>query len=345
MEKILIVRLSAMGDVINGLPLAAAVRAQHPEAELDWVIEERWQELLCAAGSPPAGAVSLRKPLVNDIFTVNTKTWRKKLFATSTRRSILHLRRSLRAKRYTTVIDVQGAIRSAVIARFTGCDRIVGFEQPRERQARFLYTKRIEAKGTHVIEQNISLIAEDVPAYPANMLPHSPAAEAWCDEQLRIMGARRFAVLNPGAGWAAKEWPAENYRDLAKELFKDGISSIINAGPGEEALAAKISESSDGAARPLTCSIGELIALSRRASLFVGGDTGPMHLANLIGVPVVAIFGPTNPARNGPYHQPFTVIRHAESLTDYSHKSRSHAGIRNTPLAEVVAAARELLVR
>ena len=117
----------------------------------------------------------------------------------------------------------------------------------------------------------------------------------------RITASANFAILNPGAGWGAKRWPAERYGRVARALAEDGVRAILNYGPGEEDLAREAEAASAGAAMPMKCSITELIALTRRARLFIGGDTGPLHLAAALQVPVVAIFGPTDPARNGPY--------------------------------------------
>jgi len=346
MERILIVRLSAMGDLINSLPVAAALRKQYPDSVIDWVVEERWAEMLHAKGSPRSGPPSPQKPLVDSIHTVNTRRWRDNWSAKTTRTEIAALRREIRDREYTTVIDVQGAIRSAVIARFARSPRVVGFEKPREPQAKYFYTERIKAAGTHIIEQNVSLTGQRIPAPGPEMLPHDNGTEVWCDDELKRLDiSNGYAVLSPGAGWGAKEWPAERYGEVAAMLARDGIMSLVNVGPKETELAKIAERASGGAARPLRCSIGQLIAMLRRAALFVGGDTGPMHLANLMAVPVVAIFGPTNPARNGPFYLPFEVVRHESSQTDYGHHDREHEGLLNTTSAEVYAAARKLLSR
>lgn len=346
MERILIVRLSAMGDLVNSLPVAAALRNAKPEAVIDWVAEERWLELLCAQGAQLDGPRTKQKPLVDTIYAVNTRRWRDNVFAVRTLSEIRGLRRRIRAAGYSSVIDVQGAIRSAVIARFSGSPRIIGFGKPREPQAKYFFTERVPAKGTHIIEQNVSLTGLPVPTPDTEMLPHDAAAEQWRDERLDVMGiATGYAVLSPGAGWGAKEWPAQRYGELAAMLAKDGIVSLVNCGPKEIELAKTVETASGGLAKSVVCSIGQLIALLRKAAVFVGGDTGPMHLANLMGVPVVAVFGPTNPARNGPFYPPFEVVRHESSQTDYSHKSREHEGLQNTTSAEVYEAARRLLKR
>jgi heptosyltransferase I len=174
-------------------------------------------------------------------------------------------------------------------------------------------------------------------------LPRDPAAEQECDRRLNARGIQTFALLNPGAGWGAKQWPAERYAQVATQLAEDGLKSLINFGPGEEDLAGAVEAASNGAAQTLTGSLTELIALTRRARLFIGGDTGPMHLAAALGVPVVAIFGPTDPARNGPFGTRSIVLRSALSSTSYHHTSRADQGLLEISSAQVLAAARQLL--
>lgn len=138
-------------------------------------------------------------------------------------------------------------------------------------------------------------------------------------------------------------WPAERYGLVAKELAKGGLRSLINYGPGEEELAATVESASEGSARRISCSISELIALTRQAGLFIGGDTGPLHLAAALRIPVVAIFGPTNPARNGPFGTRSMVLRSASSMTDHSRYHEPEQGLLEITVGEVVAAARKLL--
>ncbi len=152
-----------------------------------------------------------------------------------------------------------------------------------------------------------------------------------------------FAILNPGAGWGAKQWPIARYGIVARELAQDGIRSLVNYGPGEEELASGVEAASEGAAQKVSCSITELISITRRASLFIGGDTGPMHLAAALKIPVVAIFGPTNPVRNGPFGTRSIVLRSAISMTDHSRHQAPEQGLLEITPEEVVAAARKLL--
>ena len=173
--------------------------------------------------------------------------------------------------------------------------------------------------------------------------PRDPGAECRIEQQLAAASIRDFAILNPGAGWGAKRWPAQRYGQVAKALAADGLLSILNCGPGEENLASEAEAASEGAAKAMQCSISELIALTRRAKLFIGGDTGPMHLAAALQVPVVAIFGPTDPARNGPYGTRRVVLRNAESRTSHARRAAADEGMLEIGVSAVVDAARSLL--
>jgi heptosyltransferase-1 len=180
-------------------------------------------------------------------------------------------------------------------------------------------------------------IAPEPPPFPI-----SSAAEAWTDRLLADISPQ-FALINPGAGWGAKCWPADRYSALVRVLGKQGVHSLINAGPGELDLAKAVSGGNESLARIVECSIPQLIALTRRASLCVGGDTGPVHLASALGTPVVAIFGPTDPARNGPYGGRFFVLRSPESKRDHTRHREPEAGLLNITIEQVTDAALTLL--
>ena len=160
---------------------------------------------------------------------------------------------------------------------------------------------------------------------------------------LSSAGIGEFVIVNPGAGWGAKRWPAARYGLVARGLAELGVQSLVNYGPGEDELAREAEAASEGAAKPVRCSISELVALTRRAKLFVGGDTGPLHLAAAMRVPVVAIFGPTDPARNGPYATRSVVLRNPDSVTSHARRAQADEGMLEIGVEEVVAAAERLL--
>jgi heptosyltransferase-1 len=177
---------------------------------------------------------------------------------------------------------------------------------------------------------------------PRVEFPRDPVAEARINQHLAEKNISDFAILNPGAGWGAKRWPAERYGDVARELASLGLRTILNYGPGEQELAQAAQSASGGTAEIMNCTITELIALTRRARLFIGGDTGPLHLAAALAIPVVAIFGPTDPARNGPYATRTIVLRNPSSATTHARRSQPDQGLLEISAGEVVAAARKL---
>ena len=349
-ERLLIVRLSAMGDVIHTLPAAHFLRRAFPQAYIGWLIEERWAELLCAPGSPWRGGRSALRPLLDEVHTVNLKAWRKSLLSVSTLQRAATVWNDVRGAHYDTAVDLQGAMRSAVLARWSGARVVYGAAEPRESPASLWYTRKVVVHGRHVIEQNLS-VAESLVQRPMGFsqtdiscdVPRDSPAEARIGRRLAEHRIGEFAILNPGAGWGAKRWPAERYGEVARGLANLGVRSILNYGPGEEELVSAAEAASGGTARAMSCTITELIALTRRARLFIGGDTGPLHLAAALRVPVVAIYGPTDPARNGPYGTRSIVLRNPESVTTHARRAAADEGLLTIGSEDVVRAARELL--
>lgn len=370
LQRILVVRLGAMGDVIHALPAVAELRCAFPEAQIGWAIEERWTSLLSSAEAVHGGRSPL-KPLVDTIHVVNTRAWRNAMASAETWREIRTAVHGLRAKKYQIAIDFQGAWKSGLVSRFGCAGHRYGFSQTRESGAKLFYTRKFAPRGAHVVEQNISLAEAAIqqasikqatnnvqcgdeavprPALPlagADLLPRDPAVDTWCEHALRTRGLtpRSFAILNPGAGWGAKCWPAEKYANVARALGALGIRSVVNFGPAEEAMARSVESLSEGAAVAISCTISELIAITRRARIFIGGDTGPMHLAALLRVPVLGIFGPTDPARNGPFGTEATVLRNAASITNHSRRAAPDEAMLAISAEEVLTATVSLLKR
>jgi heptosyltransferase-1 len=343
--RLLVVRLGAMGDILHALPAVTALRQAHPTWIIDWVVEPCWRALLAVEGSLGRGP---GQPLVDHLHLAATKQWRKAPFSRQTCHEIKVLRAALRAGKYSAVLDLQGAIRSAVVARLTGCRRLIGEEKPREREARWLFTERVATHGAHVIEQDVELasaIAGDELIAVAPRLPIDPAAEAWADEILPPEQNRpQSAVLiSPGAGWGAKRWPVERYGIVAHGLIERGCRVLVNVGPGEESLAEAIVRDTGGAATPIACTLAQLIAITRRVDLALAGDTGPLHLACALGRPVVGIYGPTDPSRNGPFGTRFKVLRSPQSRRDHSRRAAPEAGLLTILPEDVLRAVDALL--
>jgi heptosyltransferase-1 len=345
-DRLLVVRLSAMGDIIHGMPAIAALRRAKPDLQIGWLVEERWAELLCARDSERLAARSERKPLADWVHVAKFSSWRRALFSHETWREIQSCRREVRARKYQVALDLQGAIRSALAARSTGATIRIGSSQPREGPARMFYTHAVDVQGAHVIEHALSLASElagQALEYCQPPFPIDSAIEDWADQQSEVFGCKPVAILNPGAGWGAKCWPPESFGAVARALAERGMAVLVNHGPGEEALAEAVRDSSGGVAVPLKCSVGTLIAMTRRARLFIGGDTGPMHLAAALRVPVVALFGPTRPERNGPFGTPNVVLRSPESVDNTAHTDRRDEGLVSIEPQAVMEAVDQLL--
>jgi heptosyltransferase-1 len=368
-----------MGDILHALPAVTALRQAYPGWVIDWVVEPRWRALLSAedpaeaaemvregyasgaealadvallnvrAESPDLPALAYQtnpaRPIVNRIHLAATRDWRKSPLSRSALHEIRALRRDLKNGGYDAVLDLQGAIRSAMLGRMAGCRRLIGEAVPRERAARWLFTEQIETHGAHVIEQDVELasaVAGDDLKPVTPWLPVDSAAEAWADGILPRGESRPAVLVNPGAGWGAKRWPVERYSAVAQGLIDRGLRVLINAGPGEEALAETIVRSA-AAATVVHCSLEQLIALTRRVSLAVAGDTGPLHLACALRRPVVGIYGPTDPSRNGPFGTRFRVLRSPESRRDHTRHAEPEAGLITILAKNVLRAADELL--
>jgi heptosyltransferase-1 len=337
-----------MGDILHALPAVTALRMAHPSWEIDWVVEPKWRALLAANDSTgrDTGKPDARQPLVDRIHLAPTKKWRRSPLTSETRNEIKALRRALKAGRYEAVIDLQGAARSAVVCRMTGCRRLIGEAHPRERAARWLFTEHVATHGAHVIEQDLELASavagDDLrPVQP--WLPFDRAAEAWADELLAASAGKPLILVNPGAGWGAKMWPVARYAAIAQDLVRRDCRVLINAGPSEEALAEVIVKETGGAAMVLKSSLERLTAITRRVALVVAGDTGPLHLACALGRPVVGIYGPTDPSRNGPFGTRFAVLRHPNSRRDHARREAPEAGLLTIQPEEVLEAAEKLL--
>jgi heptosyltransferase-1 len=314
---ILIVRLGALGDIVHALPALAALRSMWPDARIDWLVDAKHVAL-----------VELVEGL-DEIIPIRA----------SRMRGPLGLRQTigrLRARRYDIVLDFQGLVKSALLAVASGARRVVGFpgNSLREPAARFLYTETGGRDEGHVIDKNLSLVDAIGVRGSRNSTPGGVPAwgRRWASRlkeafPLRVMaspvpavarrlagGDERLVLMNPGAAWPNKRWPAERFAELARRIeARRALRSLVLWGPREESLAATIERLSHGAAcmAPAT-EVSDLVALARDAALMVSGDTGPLHLASAVGASIVGLYGPTDPARNGPWHpNDITLSRYA----------------------------------
>ena len=332
--NILIVRLGALGDIVHALPSAAALRAAMPDARIDWLVDARHRALF---------------DLVTGLDRVVTLEGRSiAAWVDAVRR--------LRQVAYDAALDMQGLMKSAVLARASGASRVAGFSlwHLREKSARPFYSQVDEAGGAgegssplHVIRKNLRLLRVVGVDTDRVVFPLRPV-ESVVAPGVRAAGeGGPFAVLNPGAGWPNKQWPAERFGEVAAFL-RDvrGIRSVVVWGPGEQQLARSVVSASSGAAReaPPT-GVADLVGLLRAASLCVSGDTGPLHLAAAVGTPVVGIFGPTDPGRNGPWlAEDVVVTRHGSCGCHYQRRCRQAQWcLADVTSAEVTAAVQRRL--
>jgi heptosyltransferase I len=296
--RILIVKLGSIGDIVHTLPAVAAIRKALPHAEISWVVERRSAEIL------------RDNPLLDRLIEVDTKALRRGLMSGETLRAPRQQLRRLRASAFDLALDFQGLLKSATIARLSGAHRIFGFSRDalREPASRMLLSKSIPiSKNSHVIRKNLTLVggALGVPVpEDANDLEFPIATSAAHKAEARDavpFDDAPFAILNPGGGWPTKLWSAERFGRLADELWSHyGLHSLITYGPGEAELAeTALQASQSGKARGVNLSLKGFYELAKRAQVYVGGDTGPTHLAIAAGAPVVGLFGPTEWWRNG----------------------------------------------
>jgi heptosyltransferase-1 len=294
--KALVVRLSAIGDVVHTLPAAAALRREG--WSVGWAVE-------------PLSRVLLDKnPAVDEVQGLPAA----RRFRLGDARSALA---ALRHTRYDLALDFQGLWKSAAWARLSGARRVLGYARPwrREPASALLVSERVPLppEAVHVIDKNLALlrgIGIDAVGTRQFPLPDTAAEASRVDHELRASGLRDFVVLNPGGGWVSKLWPAERFGALAVKLRDRGLPAVVTWGPGEESLADRVVAASGGiATRCFPTTLLEYVEIARRSRLVVAADTGTLHLACAIGTPVVGLFGPTDPVRNGPFAPADRTVR------------------------------------
>jgi len=285
--RFLVVRLGSLGDIVHTFPAVAGLRQSFPNSEIVWLTHPRWQFLVESSS------------LASQVWTVESRSW------SSLREAISRVRKT----EWTASIDYQGLWKSASLPFLGGVKRRIGFSSAtiREFAVPLLYTDRVRSTARHIADQNgeLSLRAGALRSLATFSL-HVPAAgDATATKFLQDAVVARYIVLSPGGGWRSKCWPPERFGALCGKIHGAlGLRCIVNYGPGENELAAAVRAAS-GEADPLLYGgeLGPLMGVLSRALCVVGGDTGPLHLAVALGTPAVALFGPTDPARNGPYRQ------------------------------------------
>jgi len=323
--------MSALGDIVHALPVLAALGRAWPAAQIDWIVDEAYAPILTIAEGLHQRIIVRRKNggLGDYVDAV----------------------RHLRAQKYDAALDLQGLIKSAVWARLSGAARVIGFDRAhlREPLAASLYTETVVPfDAPHVIQKNLSILkALGVPPGAIELPLHPQAAAATAEAIAAAGGARKYAVINPGAAWPNKRWPAARFGELAAQLrARSGLPSLVTWGPNEHDLADQVIAASGGAAiaAPPTA-VADLAVIMRDAALVVSGDTGPLHIAAAMGTPLVGLYGPTWPERNGPWHPDDQVISRAGGCVCH-HKRQCRRGapcIDEIEVSEVLTAAERRL--
>lgn len=283
--RILVVRLGAMGDVIHTLPAVASLKHSNPFSHITWAIEAKWTPLL--EGNPYVDrVVSLDRG--------SSAGWRKAW-------------KELRSQKYDLAVDFQGLTKSALVATVARAERIYGFQQPREGAASWFYSSRIPTQSIHVVDRNLDLAAA---AGASSLLRGFPIPAGRMEGRLP---EGDFILASPLAGWTGKQWPLEYYAALGERIRREAGMTLVLNGPAGILVrhtAAHVS------------GLAGLIDATRRATAVIGLDSGPLHLAAALGKPGVAIFGPTDPARNGPYQSHLKVLRARDAVTSYRREAQ-----------------------
>jgi heptosyltransferase I len=329
-DRFLVVRLTALGDILHTLPAVAALRAAHKNAKIDWVVERKWAPVL--EGSPAIHAV---------IPFDRRSAW-----------GAIECVERLRENRYSCAIDFQGLYKSSILAALSGAPRRIGFERAwaREKGAAIFYTERVIPVGRHVAELNYSLAQQagaprpQTPEYPLRVPAGGAASVRARLHDLGITGD--YVVVGPGGSWRAKCWPAERYGEFCRELErKFEMRVVVIHGPGEKQIAEEVVRSAAPAQPTLiSTTIEELMGLLAHARCLVAADSGPLHLAAALGTPVVGLYGPTDPARNGPYVSNAAIVHKARpEEISYKRRAEYSAAMLRITVGDVMSATESLL--
>jgi heptosyltransferase I len=325
--RFLVLRLGSLGDIVHTFPAVAALRQSFPAAEIIWLTHPRWESLIASSA------------LASQIWALESRS------TASLRQAIA----KIRSFSWDAAIDYQGLWKSAGLAFFGGIRRRIGFssETIREFGVPILYTDRVRCVTTHIADQNgeLSQRAGTLNGVAEFSLRVDAQDECQVQKRLRELHIDRYIVLSPGGGWRSKCWPPERFAELCR-MIRDslGLRSIVNFGPGEDDLFTAIHECSATAdPAPFNESLGPLMALLRGAVCIIGGDTGPLHLAIALKTPAVALFGPTDPARNGPYRTQDIVLRAPNAVRTHSRVDRTHPSMLQIQVHQVFEAVQRRL--
>lgn len=341
-DRILILRLSALGDILHTLPAVAALRRAWPHCRIGWVAESY------------TGFLVQNNPAVDCVHLLDTRAPRHRRTFWKGSKALVHTIAALRRERYQMAFDFQGLFKSSVIGRLAGVPLRIGHAgvYRREKASAWLINRPVIPDGSarHVIAQNCALVESlGIDTRPWSFpLPPTEKEEEELRTPLQELEGTPFIVLHPGAGWVTKIWNPSRWAELAGRIHRElQWLPLFTGGPGDTALLEEITgRLPKQTFRVLQTSFLQLIPLFRRARLFLGGDTGPMQLACALGVPTVALFGPSTPERNGPFHPDDISLHHPLSCSHcYFRRCPYQTECMNIAVEEVWAAVHERLAK
>jgi heptosyltransferase I len=321
-QRFLLVRLGSLGDIVHALPAASALRDAFPGAEIDWLVEPKWERILESNRD------------LNEVITLDRRSLR----------TIWESVKGLRARNYTCAVEFQGLYKSALMPFAARVPRRIGFRESyaREGLAAKLYTETHNPLGPHKVDHNLTLArAAGATSNPTRFtLTIFDEDREAASAALAKQNLTDYFVLNPGGGWKSKCWPAERYGELSTLISqKYGWRGLITYGPGEDELAQQALQASRGTAVAIPLALGPLMAVLNRAKFVVSADTGPLHVASALGTPCVGLFGPTDPSRNGPYSREDVTVRNLSGVATTYDRGASYAPSMLSITVEQVAAA------
>lgn len=326
-QRFVVVRLGSLGDIVHTFPAVAALRESFADAEIVWLTHPRWEELVSSSR------------IASEVWPVDS-------------RDLISVREvigKLRKRKWEAAIDYQGLWKSALLPFFAGVTKRIGFSSAtiREFGVPILYNDSVVCRTMHIADQNGELSLRAGATQPvgrfALQVEDTDAQRVRAD--LAKQGCSRYIVLSPGGGWRSKCWPPSRFGVLCRRIHKEiGIRCVVNYGPGETSLADEV-QATCGECKPVAYDgeMGTLRALLQGAQCIVGGDTGPLHLAVALGTPAVALFGPTDPARNGPYPPGEIVLRSPNAVRSYGRSNETDASLLELSVDEVFAAVKQRL--
>jgi len=345
--KLLVIKPSSLGDIVHSLPFLNALRDSFPKAEIHWIIAKGLEGLLEG------------HPMINKLWIINKDEWKRIKGAGTTIKELRSLFKSLKAERYDIVIDLQGLLRSGILAKAAGAPVRVGFKGARE-GSRIFYTHTVKGgKDIHAVDRYLEIakflgcdISDIKFPFPLSftsfaagrlgrLAEESEHARGGQLSPLSFQLPDKYAVIVPGARWETKRWHPERFGELASML---SVKSIVVGGESDADIAGVVVRNSDGNAVSAAgkTTLKELIEIIRNAMFVVTNDSGPMHIAAALNVPVFAIFGPTNPLRTGPYGKPHVIIRKAlECSPCYKRKCKNLQCMEMIEVREVADAIRQ----